>query len=330
MSYCIFITESSIADEAINMLEEQGCRCVFGDENDPLETIREKLHSSQADGLIVRKATITKDVLMASDKLKAICKHGVGVEKIDIDTATRMKIPVMITPFANQGSVAEHTLALILVLLKQIILQDRKVRAGIWDKKDYQGVDLAGKTVGMIGYGRIARCLDEILVPFAVKRIVYDPLIEFEKSDDDRLAFVQELSHLLRAADIVSIHCPLTPETRGMLNQNSFRIMKKTAYLINTARGAIINEIDLIAALENKQIAGAALDTLELEPPDINNSLIKMENVIITGHIGGVTVEAFRRMGIEAAENILFVLQGKPIAPSCLINPVILEPTKIA
>lgn len=330
MSYCIFITESSIADEAIKILEERGCRCVFGDENDPPETLREKLHSSQADGLIVRKAVITKEVLMASDKLKAICKHGVGVEKIDIDTATRMKIPVMITPFANQGSVAEHTLALILALLKQITRQDRKVRAGIWDKKDYQGADLAGKTIGLIGYGRIARRLDELLVPFAVKRIVYDPLIDFEMSDDDRLAFVQELSHLLRAADIVSIHCPLTPETRGMLNQNSFRIMKKTAYIINTARGAIVNESDLIAALENKQIAGAALDTLELEPPDPNNPLFKMENVIATSHIGGVTTEAFRRMGIGAVENILSVLQGKPIDPTSLINPVVLESTKIA
>ena len=329
VSHCIFII-GPIANDAVKMLEGQGCRCVFGNGNGRLATISEELRRSQADGLIVRKGAITKEVLERANRLKAVCKHGVGVDNIDIDAATRLNIPVMITPFANYESVAEHALALILAMLKQIPRQDRTVRAGHWDKKVYQGEDLGGKTLGLIGYGRVGRRLAELLVPFAVQRVVYDPLIPAEKHRDGRLVFVQKLGELLSVADIVSLHCPLTSKTKGMIDRNCFRSMKKTAYIVNTARGAIINEKDLLDALANNVIAGAALDTLESEPPDPDNPLLKMENVTVTCHIGGVTTEAFRRMGMEAAKNILCALHGEPIDPACLVNPVVLAGKKTA
>jgi len=323
MGHRIFITGSNIADEARALMEQHSCIYEFGDENDSPEEIAAKLKRFKPNGLIVRKGQINSDVIQAVDSLKAICKHGVGVDNIDIEFATQHKTPVMITALANFESVAEHTLGLMLSLLRKIPAQDKRVREGIFDKRGYFGDELLCKTLGLVGFGRIARRLSELVSPFRMKVMAYDPFLKPDQMRPD-VTPVRELNELLSAADIVSIHCPLTPDTKGLIGAEAFEIMKDTAYIINTARGAVIDEKALIAALENHQISGAALDTFEKEPPELHNPLFKMDNVIVTTHVGGVSANAFRRMGIGAVRNILSILNSEPPDMSCVLNQEVL------
>jgi D-3-phosphoglycerate dehydrogenase len=305
-------------------MEDEACNYAFGHEGDDSPTIARKISEFQPDGLVVRKGRITREVLEACDRLRAVCKHGVGVDNIDITAATDMGIPVMITAWANFESVAEHTLGLILAVLRNLHRQHAYTRSGRWDKSNYEGQDLLGKTLGLVGLGRIGQRLCELVAPFRMKLLAYDPYLPAGQFPP-AVQKVPDVRTMLPLVDILSIHCPLTSETEGLIGQDELALLRHDAYLINTARGRIVDETALIKALQDGAISGVALDTFEQEPPDSSNPLFAMDNVIVTNHVGGSSRDALRNMGVDAVRNILGILKGNRPRRSCVVNPAVFE-----
>ncbi len=319
MNYRIFLTGSGIAAEALQLLEAENCVVETGDPKDTPDDLVRKLSAFNPDGLIVRQGKISEAVQKAAARLKVISKHGVGTDNIDLAAATRRGIPVMRTPLANYESVAEHALALMLALLRRIPSQDRRIRNGIFDKKGFDGLEMFGKTLGLIGFGNVGKRLAELVAPFKMRVLVYHPSCTDELLPP-YISKVQNVADIFPQADIISLHCPLTPETNGLINQQTIAQMKKGVYIINTARGGIVNESDLFHALQEKQVGGAALDTFEVEPPDADNPLFTLDNVIFTTHISGMSDNSFINMGIGAVKNALSVLKGELIDEQSLVN----------
>lgn len=321
-TFTVVITGPALAEPAMRKLAEK-CQVVNIKPYTPSEEIAQILKDQQADGLIVRMGKINANVIQASRSLKIITKHGTGIDNIDLAAATQLNIPVMITPYANFESVAEHALGLMLSVSRAVCHLDRRMRDGHWDKTAARGVELFEKTLGIVGYGRIGRRLGELVKPLNMAVMAFDPLVQPEDNSTS-VTFVKNLDDLLRASDYISLNCPLTPKTADLIGIRQLKIMKKTAFLINTARGGIVDEGALAEALQAGEIAGAGLDSFAQEPPEGIHPLAKFDNVIITPHIGGVTNESFTRMGLQAVKNVLDVLEGKTLDHSCVINHEIL------
>ena len=324
MHFRVFMTGSGISGVARQFLENNHCTLAQGTPQDTPEELAAKIAAFDPHALIVRQGKITPDVQNAAPSLKVICKHGVGLDNIDVDHATSLSIPVMLTPGANFESVAEHTLALILALTRDIPFENTRVKKGTFDKKSYAGLELKGKTIGLIGYGPIAKRLLQLMEPFGVSALVCRR--SQQKMDlPAHASQVDSWNVIYEKSDIISLHCPLTPETTGLINADNIARMKRGVYLINTARGAIIEEQDLANALQTGHIAGAALDTLTTEPPPADHPLLKRDNVIITPHVGGSSDLSLTNMGMGAAKNILSVLRNEAIDHSTVKNQHILE-----
>jgi D-3-phosphoglycerate dehydrogenase len=315
----VMITGNRIAEEAMQLLEKN-CIVECTPPYLPTEELAAKVAAVKPDALLVRVGKITRAVLQASPNLRVVAKHGIGVDNIDVAAATELKIPVLISASANYESVAEHALGLMLALARDIPYLDGRVRGGHWDKTTYLGRELFGKTLGLIGFGRIGRRLRELVAPFRMKVIVYDPFL-WERGFPADVTGVETLEPLLSASDIVSIHCPLTAETRGLIGRQEFRMMKKSSLLVNTSRGEVVDEEALISALQNGEIAGAGLDTFSKEPPEEISRLAKAGKTVLSPHVGASTEESIIRMGVAAAENILNVLAGSPPSRECWVNP---------
>jgi D-3-phosphoglycerate dehydrogenase len=268
---------------------------------------------AQADALVTRGGVrVTREAMMASRGLKAIGVHGVGVDHIDLRAAGELGILVFNTPTALTEAVAEMTIGMMLSLTRRIVSADRAVRSGQWNRKytDLIGVDLMGKTVGIIGLGRIGAAVARRLRPFGVKMVYYD--LQDRRDIEHELGLKRvSLEELIQQSDIISIHLPLTPETRGLISRREFEMMKDGVYIINTARGGIIVQEDLIEALSSGKVSGAALDVFEREPLEVESPLIGMDNVILTPHLGASSVEAMRRMAVEVAEGIIRISRGE-------------------
>ncbi len=319
----VIITGPSIAKEAMELLSKTCHIEVIEPYPKPSELALKLLHE-KTDALIVRTGKITVEVIKASSNLKVITKHGIGVDNIDVSAATELKIPVMITPFANYESVAEHTLGLILALAKDIPSLDSRIRQGYWDKSDDRGVELCYKTLGLIGFGRIGRRVRELVAPLQMKVLVFDPFLNPNEVLPDVIR-VKKIEPLLKSADIISLHCPLTEQTRHLISKNELKMMKKTAWLINTARGEVVDEEALISALKKGEIAAAGMDTFNKEPPEDIHLLCRAGKTILTPHIAGITEESFKRMGIDAAKNVLTILKGEKPDKRCVVNPEVFE-----
>jgi D-3-phosphoglycerate dehydrogenase len=319
----VVITGPLIAKEAMELLG-QTCRVENTEAYLQPSQLAQKLRDEKIDGLLVRMGKITGEVIKASSNLKVIAKHGTGVDNIDVDAATKLKIPVLITPFANYESVAEHVLGLALALAKDIPRLDARTREGYWDKANYRGIELYKKTLGLIGFGRIGRRVRELVAPLQMKILVYDPILKSNEIPPDVIR-VEKLEKLLKSADIVSLHCPLTEKTRHLIGKNELKTMKERAWLINTARGEVVNQLALIAALKEGEIAAAGIDTFSKEPPQDINALRNAGKTVLTPHIAGITQESFERLGIEAAKNILTILQGEKPDRECVVNPEVFE-----
>lgn len=272
-------------------------------------------------GLVVRTARITASVIEAGDSLQVIGRHGVGYDNIDVATATRRGIPVVITPEANVESVAEHTVGCLLALAKRIGEADRELRRGNFGARlTHTGSELHGKTLGLVGLGRIGCRVAEICrAAFAMRLLAYDPYVAPEHAAELCVELVGDLDALLAAADFVSLHAPLTAETRGLIGARQLATMKRTAYLVNTARGGLVDEAALIEALRAGSIAGAALDVFAQEPPPADSPLWALDNVIVTPHMASHTQEGLRRMAVDVAEEVLRVLRGE--RPKWVVNP---------
>lgn len=316
--FSVVVTSDRLSPEAIELLSEK-CRIDFiGSYSKPSDIAR-VVSENRADGLIVRTGKISREVIQASPRLRVIAKHGIGVDNVDVSAATELKIPVLISASANYRSVAEHALALMLSLAKDIPTLDARVRGGHWDKTTYQGVELFRKGLGLVGFGRIGRRLAELVAPFGMDVIVFDPFMTGEVPPG--ITRVQEIGGLLKAVDIVSLHLPLTAQTRHLIGGRELAMMKKTAWLINTARGEIVDEKALIDALREGTIAAAGLDTFAQEPPENLERLCEAGKMVLTPHVGAATEESIVRMAVEAAQNVLTVLEGRKPERSVMVNP---------
>jgi D-3-phosphoglycerate dehydrogenase len=319
VSFRVFATGSCIAQVAKDFLLSEGCVLEQGEPSDAAEDIAEKVAALAADALIVRQGQINDAVIAASENLKVICKHGIGTDNIDIDAASRRGIRVVYTPNANYECVAEHALGLMLSLSRKIPSQDRQTRRGEFSKKGFDGQELQGKTVGLVGFGRIARRLCELLAPFKVSVVTYHPS-NTRETLAPYIRKVNSVEEVLRFSDIVSLHLPLDGETRQLIDRDRLEEMKSSAYLINTARGGLVNEAHLIAALKKGQIRGAALDTFEVEPVPPDSPLYDLDNVVLTMHTAGNSDASLARMAMDSATNVLAVLRGDSLDPRIALN----------
>jgi len=262
------------------------------------------------DAIAIRSATrLTADIIEAGERLKVIGRAGIGVDNVDIEAATRKGIVVMNTPEGNTITTAEHTISLMLSMARRIPQATASVKAGKWEKKKFMGTEVFNKTLGIIGMGRIGRIVADRAKGLHMNVIAYDPYLSEEVITRLGVEMVS-FDELLARSDFITIHTPKTKDTVNLINRNAFEKMKKGVYLINCARGGIVNERDLYEAIVSGKVAGAALDVFESEPPG-DNPLLSLEQVICTPHLGASTEEAQVNVAVAVAEQIVeFLLKG--------------------
>jgi len=282
------------------------------------------LHNADRDTLIKKageanyflasgRVSIDKEVIEAATKLKMVQRTGVGTDTIDLNTLKEKSIPVYVNPGINSVSVAEHTILLILAVLRRLSQVNAGIKAGKWGKNDV-GIEcrsLSNKTVGIIGMGNIGKKVVKMLKPFGVKILYYSRSRLPEIEEKGLLIQYCDLPILLKQVDILSLHCPLTHQTKEIIGKSEIASMQYGAIIINTARGSLINEVALIEALKSGHIGGAGLDVFSNEPLGKDNFLLNLDNVILTPHVGGLTLETFSKMIRDAFNNIRLFEDGR-------------------
>ncbi len=301
------LISDKISEKAIAVFEERGVEVVYKPGLSPDE-LKEAIHG--CDGLAVRSATkVTADFLNVANGLKAIGRAGIGVDNIDVDAATEHGVVVMNTPFGNAITTAEHAIAMMFALARRIPEADRSTQGGKWEKSRFMGVELTGKTLGIIGCGNIGSIVADRALGLNMKVMAYDPFLSPERAEDIGVEKV-ELDVLFRRADFISLHVPMTDATRDIINKDNIAQMKPGVRIVNCARGGLVVDEDLKAALESGQVAGAALDVFAEEPPK-GNILFGMENVVATPHLGASTTEAQEKVAVQVAEQLAdFLMTG--------------------
>ena len=261
-----------------------------------------------ADGLLNQYALLTRKVLEKLPKCKVIARYGVGVDSVDLKAATDLGIIVANVPDYCVDEVADQALSMILALIRKTVFFDQKVKSNQWDFRQGRPIHrIKGKTLGLIGSGRIGLEVAKRISAFGVRVITFDPYLQKTPEGIELMDF----DTVLKESDFISIHCPLNESTRHLLGEKEFQKMEKKPLIINTSRGPIIDEMALIQALTKRQVSGAGLDVLEKEPPDPQNPLLKMENVIIAPHISFYSEESISELKRRTAENVSSVLLGK-------------------
>lgn len=306
------LVNDGIAEEAIEMLKSKHeVTARFHDKDELLNVIQDY------DALIVRgKTKVTREIIEKGEKLKVIGRAGIGVDNIDVSCATKRKIPVVNAPRSSTISVVELTIGHMISLARHLPYADKSMKAGMWEKKKLMGIELFGKTLGLVGCGRIGGEVAKRADALGMKVVAYDPYLPQEVQDKICARFIT-LEDVLSISDFVSIHAMLTDETRGMIGREQFEMMKDTAYVVNCARGPIIDETALVEALEQGKIRGAALDVFEKEPPE-GSPLLSAPNVAFTPHLGASTVEGQIKAGTTTAEQVDKVLAGEK--PDFVVN----------
>jgi len=255
--------------------------------------------------LVVRSQTkVTADVLKAGARLRVVGRAGVGVDNVDVETATRRGVVVLNAPGGNTVSTAEHAFSLLLCVARKIPQADASMREKNWDRKNFEGVELYDKTLGVIGMGRIGSELARRAIAFGMRVVAYDPYLSATRARALQVELVDELDDLLAGADFISLHTPLTPETRHLLDAARLQKTKRGVRIINCARGGLIDETALANALQDRHVAAAALDVFEKEPLPNDSALRSTPNLILTPHLGASTAEAQESVGIEIAQSI--------------------------
>jgi D-3-phosphoglycerate dehydrogenase len=267
-----------------------------------------------ADALLVRNQTkVNADLLAQARLLKIIGRAGAGYDNIDVEAASQVGVVVCYSPEENAVSVAEHVFGLLLALARKIPGADRSVKNGGWERKKYHGFELMGKTLGILGLGKIGFRVALRAKAFGMRLLAHDAYLSSTSLHvTESGATLVAMDQLLAESDFLSVHLPLTLETRGLLNRQSFSKMKPTAFIINTSRGEVLVEKDLALALQQGQLAGAALDVREKEPPAADSPLNGLDNVILTPHTAGLTYEAQEKVVEAIAEDVDRVLSGQP------------------
>lgn len=311
----ILVTES-INQGGIDLLSQVG-EVIYGTGTDEETIIKE---GADADAILVRVAKITSNIIHALPRLRVVAKHGIGVDNIDVACCTQRKILVVNAPKSNVNAVAEHTAALILAISKNIVLLDRATRNGQFSKRNSFPTDeLESKILGLIGMGNIASLIAQKMSAFGMKVIAYDPWV-----DESQFAqMVRTPEEVYRNADVISVHIPLTSQTKHFISYQAFDEMKANTYLINAARGGVVDEGALLLALKEKKIRGAAFDVFEDEPPGKDNPLLELDQVVVSPHNAALSREALVNMATHAAMGICDCLNGK--RPEWVVNKELLE-----
>jgi len=320
--YCVVITDcdhGSIEEEK-EEFGQVGAKLVLAqaqEENHLIQACRE------ADGLLNQYALLTRRVLENLPKCKVISRYGVGVDSIDLKAATDLGIIVANVPDYCIDEVADQTVSMILALIRKAAFFDQKVKSGQWDFRLGIPINrIRGKTLGLIGCGKIGMEVAKRISSFGMKVIAFDPYIEKTQGGIE----LKDFDSVLKESDVISIHCPLNDSTRHLIGERGFEKMERKPLLINTSRGAIVDEKALINALKQGHISGAGLDVLEKEPPDSKNPLLKMENVILSPHIGFYSEESISELKRRTAKNVSEVLIGR--WPSSVVNREVMGKTR--
>jgi len=296
------VVADPLAANGLQLLRSVGALEVVETTGKPAEVLYAALVDAAA--LIVRSETkVTPELMAKGSKLRVIARAGIGTDNIDLDEATRRGIPVLTAPGANSNSAAEHTFALLLALLRKVPAASVLMAQGKWDRKPFQGTELRGKTLGILGLGRIGTHVAKIAQGFGMTVIALDPYVVAAHALSLGVELLP-LEEVLKRADVISLHLALTAETKHLLNAERFAQMKKGAVLVNAARGGLIDDAALVAALQSGQLAGAALDVFEPEPLPADSVLRTAPNILLTPHLGASTKEAQSRVAIEIAEAV--------------------------
>ena len=317
------LVAESIAEAGIQRLRED-CEVTVATKLSPAELIAA---IGEYHGLIVRSAVqVTEEVLAAGEQLVVVGRAGTGVDNIDLDAATRRGIMVVNAPTSNTIAVAEHTMALILSLARHVPTANETMHCGRWEKRALMGTELRGKTLGLVGLGRVGAAVATRAQSFEMRIVAYDPFISVDRAQQLNVRLLS-LDELLQTADYVSLHAPATERTRGLIGARELALLKPTAYLVNCARGELIDEEALVAALGEGRLAGAALDVFSDEP-DVNPVLCAVDNLLLTPHLGASTAEAQSGAAEDVAEQIVEVLAGHP--PRYPVNLTAVSPEEMA
>ena len=297
--YRVLITDS-LSKAGLKILEQsEGIEVVVKSGLTPAQ-VREELKT--ADGIIIRSGTtLTAELLEGQERLKCIARAGVGVDNINLEAATRAGILVMNTPTGNTISTAEHTFAMMLALSRNIGTAYASMKSGKWDRKSFQGTQLAGKTLAVVGLGRIGLSVAQRAVAFEMTVVGYDPFFSEEKAKEYGIELYRDVDDIVGKCDYLTVHTPLTEETRSIINAARMAKMKKGVRIINCARGGIVDEKDLADAIESGHVGGAAVDVFVDEPPK-DRRLIDLPQVLATPHLGASTEEAQEMVAIEAGQ----------------------------
>lgn len=310
MTCTVFYMNPGATDEVLAIIREElppGWRLLRTSGSDYTRELAE------CDFILLPDQPVRPEHLAVAPRLQMIQHQGVGYERIDVAACRAKNVPVCLTPEGTTTGVAEHTILLILALYKQLVRAATGVRDGKWMQWELRGgsYELSGKTLGLVGFGRIGREVARRALAFDANVIFFDPLVS--KSDDPRITRCDSLEQLLADSDIVSLHVPLTAENKQFVNQKFLARCRPSAVLVNTARGGLVAESDLLTALKANRLAGAALDVLDREPPDPANPLLHMPNVLVTPHIAAGTRDALKTKMRAAFANMLRRTRGEPL-----------------
>jgi D-3-phosphoglycerate dehydrogenase len=315
------MTAKTLAEPGVVLLEQAGCSVSYLKTGTDAE-LAETLRTIPYDAVISRTLALPAKLIDAAPALRVISRHGVGYNNVDLESATRRGVPVLIADGANGQSVAELTVGLALAVARKITTQDVSIRSGQWNRADV-GIQVAGKTAGIVAFGAIGRRVADILQAMGMRIIAFDPLAS--DRSDERIRWADTLDELLETSDLVSLHCPLTPETRNMIGSAELARMKRGAILINTARGGLVDELALARAVTSGHLAGAGLDTFADEPLGASHPFLSVPQIVMTPHVGGNTDAALDGVAISAARNVLDVLIDGKVDRRLLVNPAVLE-----
>ncbi|AMV38255.1 phosphoglycerate dehydrogenase [Planctomyces sp. SH-PL62] len=312
MAYRVLVTDK-LSEEGLALLRAEKDVEVVVDSKlakDP-KALKEAL--KDADGIAIRSGTqLTAEVLEGQTRLKAIVRAGVGVDNIDVPAATRQGVVVMNTPGGNTISTAEQTMALMLALSRNTTKADASLKAGKWDRNSLTGVQLEGKTLGVVGLGRVGLAVAQRALGFEMKVLGYDPLLSAEKAQEHGVELVPKLDDLWPQCDYITLHTPLTPETRHVVSAAAIASMKPSVRIINCARGGLIDDAALLEALNSGKVAGAAVDVFETEPPPADDPIVAHPKTVVTPHLGASTEEAQVNVAVEAARLLCdYLIRGQ-------------------
>lgn len=325
-AFTVLVTAPTLAPAGAALLADAGCRVLYlpADAADGDAELTRLLAAERVDAVISRTAPLTAAQLAACPTLRIVCKHGVGVSNIDVAAASALGIPVCVTPGANAQSVAEMTWGLIFAAARRVAWMDAELRAGRWSRAQ-DGLQLQGRTLGLVGLGDVGQRVARVALALGMPVVAFDPGLRAVPVGLEAVRLLPAVDDVVRAADVLSLHVPLNAATRGLMDADRIARMPRGALLINTARGEVVDEPALIAALRSGHLFAAGLDTMATEPLPAHSPLLSLPQVVLTPHVGGSTPAALDAMARGAARTVLAALAHGRIDPACCVNPQVLS-----